>query len=85
MPVEILELVRNMERANAKNDDFYIDIEFATLPRRQCDKIAERIPVEIAVRRLDGESVIDSPIKYCQSIPEILGTVPRIGRSANFT
>jgi hypothetical protein len=47
--------------------------------------VAERIPVEIAVRRLDGQVLIGTPIKYSQSIPELLVGVPRTGRAANFT
>jgi hypothetical protein len=87
VPSAIIDLVRKIEHVNQKGSDFYIDFEFASLPRprKEGEVVAERIPVEIAVLRLDGQIVIDTPIKYSQSIPELLAGVPRTGPQANFT
>lgn len=86
VPSAIIDLVRKIEQANKKGSDFYIDFEFASLLRpRKGEVVVERIPVEIAVLRLDGHIVIDTPIKHSQSIPELLAGVPRAGPSANFT
>ena len=87
IPSAIIDLVRKIEQVNKKGGDFYINFEFASLPRprKEGKVVAERIPVEIAVLRLDGQIVIDTPIKYSQSIPELLAGVPRTGSPANFT
>ena len=82
VPSAVVDLVQKMDK---EGGDFYIDFEFATLPCPRKEVVAERIPVEIAVRRLDGQVVIDTPIKYSQSIPELLAGVPRTGRATNFT
>lgn len=85
VPSAIIDLVRKIEQVNKEGGDFYIDFEFASLPRPQNGEVAvKRIPVEIAVLRLDGQIVIDTPIKYSQSIPELLAGVPRTGPPANF-
>jgi hypothetical protein len=87
VPSAIIDLVRKIEQVNKKGGDFYIDFEFASLPRlrKEGEVVAERIPVEIAVLRLDGQIVIDTPTKYSQSIPELLAGVPRTGTPARFT
>jgi hypothetical protein len=86
VPFAIIDLVMKIEQVNKEGGDFYIDFEFAPLPRLQKGEVAvERIPVEIAVLRLDRQIVIDTPIKYNQSIPELLAGVPRTGTPANFT
>jgi hypothetical protein len=77
VPPAVVDLVRKMEQVNKEGGDFYIDLEFATLSCPRKDVVVERIPVEIAVRHLDGQVVIDTPIKYSQSVPELLAGVPR--------
>ena len=52
---------------------------------REDESPTQRFPVEIAVRRLDGQVVIDTPIKYDKSIPELLAGIPRTGFTANFS
>jgi hypothetical protein len=56
VPSAIIDLVRKIKQVNKKGGDFYIDFEFASLPRprKEGKVVAERIPVEIAVLRLDG-------------------------------
>jgi hypothetical protein len=83
VPPAVIDLVRKIEQVNKEGSDFYIDFEFVTLSR-EGEAAAERIPVEIAVLRLDGQIVVDTPIKYRQSIPELLAGVPRTGTSAKF-
>jgi hypothetical protein len=87
VPPAIIDLVRKIEQVNKKDGDFYIGFEFASLPypRKEKEVVAERIPIEIAVLRLDGQIVVETPIKYSQSIPELLAGVPRTGPPANFT
>ena len=57
VPSAIIDLVRKIKQVNKKGGDFYIDFEFVSLPRpRKEGKVAaERIPVEIAVLRLDDK------------------------------
>ena len=87
VPSAIVDLVRKIEQVNKEGSDFNIDFEFASLPRprKEGEVAVERIPIEIAVLRLDGRIVIDTPIKYSESIPELLAGVPRTGPPANFT
>jgi hypothetical protein len=72
VPSAIINLVQENEQVNKKGGDFYIDFEFALLPRprKEGEVVTERIPVEIAVLRLNGQILIDIPIKDSQSIPE---------------
>ena len=74
VPSAITNLVRKVEQVNS-----------LSRLRKEGEVVAERIPVEIAVLRLDGQIVLDTPIKYSQSIPELLAGVPRTGAPANFT
>ena len=80
-----LSCLLSLEQVNKEGGGFYIDFELATLPCPRKEVLAERIPVEIAVRSLDRQVVIDTPNKYDQSVPELLAGVPRTGRAANFT
>lgn len=72
---------------NKEGSDFYIDFKFVALPhpRKKGEVVVGRIHVEIAVLRLDGQIVIDAPIKNSESISELLAGVPRTGLPANFT
>ena len=86
VPSAIIDLVQKIELVN-KGGDFYIDFEFASLPRPRTEGgvVVERISVEIVVLPLEGQIVIDTPVKYSQSIPELLAGVPHAGPPANFT
>ncbi len=84
VPFAVVSLVRKIEQVNIRGGDFYIDFEFVSLGHfREDESPIQRFPVEIAVRRLDGQVVIDTPIKYDKSIPEILTGVPRTESTAN--
>jgi hypothetical protein len=86
VPFTVMNLARKIEQANKDRRDFYIDFEFATLPKRKGENKVQRIPVEIAVLRLDGEVIINTPIKHSQSIPRLLAGVSQTGNlERNFT
>lgn len=86
VPSAVVSLIRKTEPVNIRGGDFYIDFEFVSLGGfREDDLLIQRFPVEIAVRRLLGQVVIDTPIKYDKSIPELLAGIPRTGSTANFS
>jgi len=86
VPSAVVSLVRKIEQVNIRGGNFYIDFEFVSLGRfREDESQIQRFPVEIAVRRLDGQVVIDTPIKYDKSIPEFLAGIPRTGSTANYS
>jgi len=79
VPSIISDLVRKIEQVNRTGDDlFFTDFEFVLLPERRdiAGMTARHLPVEIAVVRLDGQVVIDTPIKYNQPISELLAGDP---------
>jgi hypothetical protein len=79
-----VQLCRHIERQNTVERVFCIDTEFA----RFTPKGGEReisIPLEIAVYDLNGEVVIDTLIRYDQSIEELLADAPHTGLEANFS
>lgn len=86
VPSAVVSLVRKIEQVNIRGGNFYIDFEFVSLGRfREDESQIQRFPVEIAVRRLEGQVVIDTPIKYDKSIPEFLAGIPRTGSTANYS
>jgi len=84
VPFAVVSLVRKIEQVTIRGGDFYLDFEFVSLGHfREDESPIQRFPVEIAVRHLDGQVVIDTPIKYDKSIP--LAGVPRTGSMANLS
>ena len=82
----VFSLVRKTEQVNIRGEDFYIDFEFVLTGRfREDESPIQRFSVAIAVRRLDGQVVIDTPIKYSKSTPEFLAGIPLTGSTADFS
>lgn len=84
VPSAVVSLIRKIEPVNIRGGDFYIDFEFMSLGRfREDESSIQRFPVEIAVRRLGGQIVIDTPIKYDRPILELLAGILRTESTAN--
>ena len=84
IPSAIVQLYRHIERQNTVGRVFCIDTEFARYTPKDGEKTIS-IPLEIAVYDLIGEVVIDTLIRYDQSIEELLADTPRTGLGAKFS
>ena len=84
VPSAVVQLARYIESANRLGRVYCSDTEFATVPIK-AGKNRKLIPVELAVYDLDGEVVIDTPIKYDQSVEELLADAPRTGPTTRFS
>ena len=76
IPSAIVQLCRHIERQNTVGRVFCIDTEFASFTPKGGERMIS-IPVEIAAYDLNGEVVIDTPIRYDQSVEELLADAPR--------
>ncbi|ERF76868.1 hypothetical protein EPUS_02579 [Endocarpon pusillum Z07020] len=80
----VVQLARFIESANRLGRVYCSDTEFATVPIKNRKK-RKLIPVELAVYDLNGELVIYTPIKYDQSVEELLADAPRTGPPTRFS
>lgn len=86
VPSAVVSLVRKVEQVKIPGGDFYIDFEFVSLGRfREDEWPIRRFPVEIAVRRLDEQVIIDTLIKYDKLIPDLLAGIPRTGSTVDLS
>jgi hypothetical protein len=80
----IMQLCHHIERQNTVRRVFCIDTEFARFTPKGEERTIS-VPVEVAVYDLNGEVVIDTLIRYDQSVKELLANAPRTGLEANFS
>lgn len=84
VPSAVVQLARYIESANRLGRVCCNGTEFAAVQIKNGKKII-LIPVELAVYDFDGEVVIDTPIKYDQSVEEFLADAPRTGPTTRFS
>ena len=84
IPSAIVQLCRHIERQNTVGRVFCIDTEFARYTPKDRERTIS-IPFEIAVCDFNGEVVIDTLIRYDQSIEELLADALRTGLRSKFS
>lgn len=84
VPSPIVQLCRHIERQNTVGRVFCIDTAFASYTPKDGERTMS-IPLEIVIYDLNGEVVIDTLIRYDQSIEELSADAPRTGLGAKFS